>query len=53
MQNLALLFGISSVVSLCLVDSHIDKKLFLAGKWAFGVSVLLFAVFEGLVLAGF
>ncbi len=53
MQSFALLFGITGVVSLCLIDSHIDKKLYRAGKWGLGASALLFVVSQGLALAGF
>jgi hypothetical protein len=52
MQNFALTCGALAIFSLGLLDAHIDKSLFLIGKWALGIFGLLFVVSEGMVLLG-
>lgn len=52
MQNLAMISGIVSMLSLGLIDTHIDKNLFRLGKIALGVSALIFIVSEVIVVTG-
>ena len=52
MQNLALISGIVSMLSLGLIDTHIDKNLFRVGKIVLGVSALIFIVSEVIVATG-
>ena len=52
MQSLALISGIVAVLSLGLIDTHIDKNIFRVGKITLGISTLIFIVSEGMVLMG-
>ncbi len=52
MQNLALISGVVAVLSLGLIDTHIDKNIFRIGKIALGISALIFVVSEGMILMG-
>ena len=52
MQNVALISGIVAVMSLGLIDTHIDKNIFRIGKIVLGVAALVFVISEGIVLMG-
>ncbi len=52
MQNLALISGVVAVLSLGLIDTHIDKNLFRLGKISLAISALIFVVTQGMVLMG-
>ena len=52
MQNLALISGVVSVLSLGLIDTHIDTNLFRIGKIVLGVSALIFIASEVILSTG-
>ena len=52
MQNIALISGVVAVLSLSLIDTHIDKNLFRIGKIVLGVSALIFIVSEVIITTG-